>query len=232
MGPAEEALRGIAVRPAGELADPRLAAPGGWRRVCEELHGQGLGVLPRTDPAGPHEPVLVFPLGGAIGSLLQAGAVLLETGGRPAAEELADACRSLAALTSIPSQRLQRAHAVAAGPSARARLDRQVAERGNGYLPMPAAEAVDALKSGGRQRQLRSRDGVFPLPRPGRAEGGWVVVRHSGIGAVGLLLTGVEEFYNGRDAVSSEMLRQALATAAAALQPGPAALEWLHSKDS
>jgi len=226
---AEEALRGIVIRPAGDLANPEAPALDGWQLVREELHGQGLGVLPQTDPVGPHDPVLVFPLGSVLGRLLNAASVLLETGARPAAEELADACRTLAALTSIPSQRLQRAHKVAADAAARARLDQQVAERGNGYLPMPAAEATAALETGGRQ--LRTRDGVFPLPQPGQAQDAWVVMRHSGITAVGLLLTGIEEFRSGRDAVSSESLRRALSSAAAALQPGPAHLEWPRSND-
>ncbi|WP_129291830.1 hypothetical protein [Streptomyces lydicus] len=228
MGAAEDAVRGIEVRSAADLlrdvADSCNLDVASWNRVREGLRGQDLGVMPHQGPTRAEEPVVLFPAGGVIGRVLAGAAVLCETGGQAAAEELAEACRSLAALTSIPSQRLLGACAVPVGASPRDQLDQHVAEHGGGYLAMPAASAVRAL---GRQgRSLRTRDGVFPLPRTSDGEQRWVVVRHSALSAVGVLLTGIEQACTDRTATGVEWLMDAVRTVAAAFEPGPYDVEW------
>jgi hypothetical protein len=90
-----------------------------------------------------------------------------------------------------------------------------VGVEGDGYLAMPAAEALGALEWGGRAP--RPRDGVFPLP-PYAAPGSWVVVRRGVRSAAGIVLTGVQAAYSDREGTGAEQLISYLGTAAAALR--------------
>ncbi|MEU6071947.1 hypothetical protein ABZ864_47895 [Streptomyces sp. NPDC047082] len=226
MTAGEHQLRGFEACRVAQLLDG-LGRPGeldrrSWARVSESLQARGRDVIPGRSPAGPDELVLLYPVDGVIGGALHAAWMLCETGSRAAAEELAQACRSLAALASIPSRRLHQAVPVPADPTARMRLDHQVAQHGNGYLAMLARDAVNALERG---QSLRTRDGVFPLPRYPVQDDSWVVVRHSSHSAVGILLTSVEQVRESPDTAGIQLLWHALHSVAAALRPGPASLE-------
>ncbi|MGW0335497.1 hypothetical protein ACWD0J_27105 [Streptomyces sp. NPDC003011] len=190
-----------------------------WEQVRQELRDRSCGVLPGLLPPSCEAFVVVFPLDrGEFGRMLEAARQTAETGTQQAAEELAQAARSLGALTSVPSQRLYRGVPPLPGASPRARLDHRVGMEGDGYLAMPAAEALGALELGGRAP--RPRDGVFPLP-PYASPGSWVVVRRGVLSAPGIVLTGVQAAYSHREGIGAEQLISYLGTAAAALHPEP-----------
>jgi hypothetical protein len=188
-----------------------------WERVRQELRGRCCGVLPGLLPASREAFVVVFPLDrGDFSRILEAARRTAETGAQRAAEELAQAARSLGALTSVPSQRLYRGAPPLPEASPRARLDHRVGVEGDGYLAMPAADALGALELGGRAP--RPRDGVFPLP-PYATPGSWVVVRRGVLSAPGIVLTGVQAAYSHQEGIGAEQLISYLGTAAAALRP-------------
>ncbi|MGW3308354.1 hypothetical protein ACWDG9_17410 [Streptomyces sp. NPDC001073] len=220
---AEEALRDIrrqsVVSLLREAAHTDVLAEAAWDRVRQELRDRSFGVLPGVLPPSRDAFVVAFPLArGEFGRILEAARQVAETGTRQAAEELAQAARSLGALTTVPRQRLYRGAPPPPDASPRARLDHRVGAEGDGYLAMPAAEALGALELGGRAP--RPRDGVFPLP-PYAASGSWVVVRRGVHSAPGIVLTGVQAAYSHREGIGAEQLLSYLGTAAAALRLTP-----------
>lgn len=221
-----EWLCGIEVRPVAallrDMAHSDTLDEFSWARVREELRQRSCGVLPRFLPPVATASVLVHPLDdGAVSRVLWAAAELAEEGGEQAAQGLAVACRSLASLTTAPPLRHYRASAPVPGASPRALLDHRVGTEGNGYLAMPATEALNALELG--DRSPRPRDGIFPLPPYDAAA--WVLVRHGAHSAVGILLAGIQDAYS-HPQVGAEGLMSCLRTAAAACRPGPVGLEW------
>jgi hypothetical protein len=220
---AEEALRDIRRRSVVSLlregACTDVLAEAAWDRVRQDLWDRSFGVLPGILPPSRDAFVVVFPLArGEFGRILEAARQVAETGTRQAAEELAQAARSLGALTTVPRQRLYRDAPPPPDASPRTRLDHRVGAEGDGYLAMPAAKALSALELGGREP--RPRDGVFPLP-PYAASGSWVVVRRGVHSAPGIVLTGVQAAYSHREGIGAEQLISYLGTAAAALRLTP-----------
>ncbi|MER5473531.1 hypothetical protein [Streptomyces sp. NPDC002685] len=221
-----EALQGIRRRSAASLlqeaAHTNALEDEAWEQVRQALRARSCGVLPSLLPPSSEAFLVVFPLDRSeFGPILEAARQVMETGTQQTAQELAQAARSVGALTTVP--RLRHYRAGPPGASPRSRLDHRVGVEGGGFLAMPAVEALDALELGGRAP--RPRDGVFPLPQ-GAAPGSWVVVRHGVHSAPGLVLTGVQAAYDDRAGGGAEQLMSYLRTAAAALRPAPARIEW------
>lgn len=220
---AEEALRDIQRRSVVSLlrdaAHTDVLDEAAWNQVRQDLRDRCFGVLPGVLPPSRDAFVVVFPLArGEFGRILEAARQAAETGTQQAAEELAQAARSLGALTTVPRQRLYRGAPPSPDASPRARLDHRVGVEGDGYLAMPAAEALSELEL--RGREPRPRDGVFPLPSYA-ASGFWVVVRRGVHSAPGIVLTGVQAAYSHRERFGAEQLISYLGTAAAALRLTP-----------
>jgi hypothetical protein len=223
-----DAVQGIQLRSVASLlrdvAGTNVLGEVTWDRVRQGLREESRAVLPGLFPLSSETVVMVFKLtDGEFGRLLEAARETVETGTQQAAEGLAEAARSLSALTSAPRQRHYRASAPPTDSSPRARLDHRVGMEGDGYLAMPATEALGALELDGRAP--RPRDGVFPLP-PYAVPGAWVVVRRGVHSAPGIVLTGIQAAYDHREGIGVEHLMSGLRTAAAALRPGPARIEW------
>lgn len=86
-------------------------------RVRQDPRDRSLGVLPGLLPPSGKAVVVVFPDGGGeFGQILEAARQTVKTGTRQAAEELAQAARSLGALTTVPRQRLYRGAPPPPGP--------------------------------------------------------------------------------------------------------------------
>lgn len=216
-------LDGIKVCAAGDLlirfAGPGACTPTRWQQVLDGLAAGQQGVIPRQAPETGATGRVIFPLDhDPLGPLLGSVARLLHEGGEAAARDTTQAARSLHAVTTAPPLRHHRPPAPAPGADARTRFMYRVATEGQHFLPITAGELHDELGA------MVPRQAVVPRPVPEEREA-WVVVWKT-LSAPGVVMTGAWAAVAYRDATGIEWLMQSLKSAVAAMEPGPADMEW------